>query len=129
MIFEGIYYPVIHFRKVVLYVWCSPFVVSLSSACTLGGTYVLCVCVSPDTTLLIIRPLYHLYKTISPSLRRGCINTLVKIVFLGTEVTLTCDERTARLFLRVMTPSPSTKNLGLTTHAGGCIFYFFKKIR
>ena len=39
----------------------------------MGCTYVLCV--SPDAPLLIIRrPSYHLFKTLSPSLWQRCIN-------------------------------------------------------
>ena len=72
MILDGIYYPFIHFGRVILYVWSSPPVASLSPTCTLGGTYVLHV--SPDATLSIISPKYNLSKTLSPSLWRGCIN-------------------------------------------------------
>ena len=32
---------------------------------------------SPDAPLLMIRSLCHLYKTLSPSLWRGCFNTIV----------------------------------------------------
>ena len=77
MVLDGVCYPVIHFCRVILYVWCNPlFVVSLSLACNLGGTYVRCV--APDATLLMIRSVYNISKTISPSLWRGCINALVQ---------------------------------------------------
>ena len=55
------------------------------STCTLGRTYILCI--SPDATLLAKRFLYNLSKTLSPSLWRGCISTLlVQIVVLDFEV-------------------------------------------
>ena len=42
MILDGVYYyPVIHFCRVILYLWCSPFVVSLSLASTLLNLRVL----------------------------------------------------------------------------------------
>ena len=58
MVLDGVYYPVIHFCRVILQVWRSPFVVSLSLTYTLGGTYVLCVtyiprCYATKNTFLI----------------------------------------------------------------------------
>ena len=52
MILDGVCYPVSHFCRVILYVWGSPPIASMSLACTLGGTSVLCV--SPSATLLTI---------------------------------------------------------------------------
>ena len=77
MILDGFYYPVIHFGRVILYVWNRPPVDSLF----LASTYLvkstspsvlrrlLTSPVSPlDATLLIILSSYHLFKTLSPSL-------------------------------------------------------------
>ena len=36
MILDGVCYSVIHFGRVTLYVWCNPFIVSLSLVSTPG---------------------------------------------------------------------------------------------
>ena len=113
IILDRVYYPVIHFCRVIIYVvWRSSFVVSLSLACTLGGTYALCV--SLDATLLVICSSYHLFKTLSPSFWRGCFNTLVQWCSSTSWFALTCHRTGARLSLRAIGPSPGKKNSGLT---------------
>ena len=80
MILDGVCHPVIHFYRVILYVWRSPFVVSLSLTSTsvylrvvrsvsdvyLGWyfylSFVYLHTVSLDATLLIIRSSYHLLR-------------------------------------------------------------------
>ena len=117
MILDGVYYPgVIHLGRVILYVWSSPLVVSLSQrvSCYVyeyfhPETSIDVSCVFPHA-MLIISPSHHLFKTCSPNRWQGRINTLV---ISTSRVTLTCHGTGAKLSLRAMAPSPSKKDLGL----------------
>ena len=117
MILDGICYPVIHFGRVILYAWSSPFVVSLFLASTLLYLRVLSspdvyrrLCVSPHAALLIIRPSCHLLKTLSPFLWRGCINPPPPPLLLHCLTTM----RGAKLFSRRPSKMRQSKVQGLS---------------
>ena len=82
--YMGFITPPIHFGRVILYVWSSPFLSVFYATCTLDGTYApLCFpqCFAVDT----IRSIHHLSQDSRPSLWRGCINTLVTLVLKGLQ--------------------------------------------
>ena len=122
MTLDVFFYPVIHFCRVILYVWRSPFVVSMLRR--VPCVVLIILCISPDATLLIISYLFHLFKTLSSPLWRGCLNTLAAST---SRVTLICHGRRARPSSRAMAPSPSKNNLGLTSPRWRMFIDFFKK--
>ena len=85
--------------------------------------------VSPDAALLVIRNLYNISKTLSPSLWQWCINTLPSRALVSTvaRFTLTCHGTGARLSLMAMTPFPGKNNSGLTNPHWRMYIDFLKK--
>ena len=83
-------------------------------------------CVYLDAAPLEVRYLYHLSKTFSPSLWRGCINTLVSST---SRFTLTCHGTGGWLSPRAMNPSPNNKISILTNPRWRVYMTFRRKLR
>ena len=129
MVLDGICYSAVHFCRVILCVWRSPFVVSLFLASTLYEYFRLrtsfgVLCVSSSCCAIIIRPLNQLFKTLSPSLWRGCINTLV---FSTSKLRQHTKEGERGCPPRAMTPFPSKKKMGLTSPRWQMLIDILKK--
>ena len=108
MIFYKICNPIIHLGRVMLYVWSSPPVVCLSWRVPWASD-------EYPATILIIRPLYHTLKNLSPSIWRGCMNTLVQWCSLVTRLYSNMPRKESEAVPEGNSPVPQQEEFGSTS--------------